>query len=286
MISYIRDVPIHYERHGSGKPILCIHGYAVDHQLMAGCLEPVFTLTNGYQRIYLDLPGMGKTPSASWIHNADDMLTLIIDFIHSVIPDGNFLIVGESYGGYLTLGIIMGLHERVDGVMLICPGVFKNPGEKNPDKETLWRAVSFVSGTASNDDMCFADFFDLAVIANAEIYEKYVNYILSGKKTADRDFLSKYGDGGYWFSFDDDLLSIKFDKPTTILAGRQDHITGYSGALDFLSCFPRATFAVMDCSGHNLQFENEPLFDAHVRDWIWRIGLESDPRYTAGRNSV
>ena len=76
MVCLIRDIPIYYEEYGEGRPVLCIHGYSVDHHLMTGCLEPVFTQMSGYRRIYLDLPGMGKTPAASWIQNADDMLEI------------------------------------------------------------------------------------------------------------------------------------------------------------------------------------------------------------------
>jgi pimeloyl-ACP methyl ester carboxylesterase len=37
-----RDVPIYYEMHGSGTPIVMIHGWPVDHRLMKGCMEPIF----------------------------------------------------------------------------------------------------------------------------------------------------------------------------------------------------------------------------------------------------
>ena len=38
----IKDIPINYEEYGKGKPVLCIHGYMVDHRMMKNCFEPVF----------------------------------------------------------------------------------------------------------------------------------------------------------------------------------------------------------------------------------------------------
>lgn len=268
MICYVRDIPVYYEQYGEGKPVLCIHGCPVDHRLMTGCLEPVFTQMHGYRRIYLDLSGMGKTPSASWIQNADDMLELIKEFINALISDENFLIIGESYGGYFTLGLIREMQTRIDGVMLICPVInHKSSNRELPAKRILWKADNF---GAIADDSSIDNFLNMAVIATPEIYEKYKSDILSGIKIADSDFLSRYE---YCFTFEDDLKTIEFDKPTCILTGRQDHVVGYLEAFEILDRFPRATFAVLDCGGHNLQIENEPLFNQHVRDWIWRIEL-------------
>ena len=52
-------------------------------------------------RIYFDLPGMGKTPGASWIKNSDNMAQHISIFVDAILPETSFAIVGYSYGGYL-----------------------------------------------------------------------------------------------------------------------------------------------------------------------------------------
>ncbi|MFD2469254.1 alpha/beta fold hydrolase [Amycolatopsis silviterrae] len=53
---------MHYVEHGSGTPVLAVHGWMPDHRLMTGCLEPVFARRPGFRRIYPDLPGMGDRP--------------------------------------------------------------------------------------------------------------------------------------------------------------------------------------------------------------------------------
>jgi len=101
----VNDLPIYYEVHGKGKPVLCLHGFTEDHRSMTGCLEPFFQDIEGYRRIYLDMPGMGKTPARDWIKNADMMLDVLKQFIKGVIGDEGFLLVGTSYGGYMSLGL-------------------------------------------------------------------------------------------------------------------------------------------------------------------------------------
>ena len=110
----IKDLNIYYEVHGEGKPVICIHGYTVDHNLMKSCLEPVFKdeKTN-YKRIYIDLPGMGKTKTVPWIKNADIMLDILMDFINYITAGENFLLAAESYGCYLSMGILKKLWDML-----------------------------------------------------------------------------------------------------------------------------------------------------------------------------
>jgi pimeloyl-ACP methyl ester carboxylesterase len=73
------------------------------------------------------------------------------------------------------------------------------------------------------------------------------------------------------FSFDVDALDEPFAKPVLVLAGRQDHISGYRDSWDVLEIYPRATFAVLDRAGHRLQMEQEELFNALVNEWLDRV---------------
>lgn len=56
------ETPIYYEIYGHGNSIICLHGFTEDGSSMKGCLEPIFKHISGYRRIYVDLPGMGKSP--------------------------------------------------------------------------------------------------------------------------------------------------------------------------------------------------------------------------------
>ncbi|WP_369703956.1 alpha/beta fold hydrolase [Clostridium moutaii] len=69
-----------------------------------------------YKRIYIDLPGMGKTKAEDWIINSDVMLDIVIDFIEKIISNESFLLAGESYGGYLSRGIVYKIANRVNGL--------------------------------------------------------------------------------------------------------------------------------------------------------------------------
>lgn len=261
----IHDVQMNYKVVGEGKPVIIIHGYVVDHVTMTSCLEPVFDRTEGYKRIYIDLPGMGKSESADWIINSDIMLDFVVEFINAIIPNHNFLLIGYSYGGYLSRGVLSRLPNRVDGLLLLCPVVIADRNKRVvPDNVVLQRDEAFLSGISTG----LAEGFDsMMVIQTEKTHGRFKGEILESAERANYKFLERLQNNGYSFSFD---LDTRYEKPTLFLLGRQDSCVGYKDAWELLENFPRATFAILDQAGHNLQIERDTMFTVMVREWIKR----------------
>lgn len=262
-------ISVHYETAGTGRPVLMIHGYTVDHRLMSGCMEPVFKSRDGYRRIYVDLPGMGQTRGEKWITNSDRMLDVLLQFIERTIPDQNFLLAGESYGGYMARGLVHRMADRVDGLLLLCPAIIMDLARRDiPPHVVLERDDELMSQLAPSDA---GEFSSVHVVQNAEIWRRFRDEILCGLKAANYDFLTGLRERGYGFSFDVDTPDHRFDKPTLMLLGRQDSSVGYKDAWSILENYPRATFAVLDKAGHNLQIEQPELFESLVGEWLGRV---------------
>lgn len=262
-------IEVNYEVYGSGKPVIMLHGSPVDHRLMKGCMEPVFNNMDGYKRIYFDLPGMGKTKGEKWITNLDKMLEVVIDFINKVIPNESFLLAGESYGGFLSRGVLYKMADRVDGLLLICPALILNNEKRNVPQLTVLRKDDKLLSEIDREDA--KRFSSIQVVQSKSNWERFRDEILPGIKIADIDFLEKLDANGYDFSFDVDNMKKKFEKPTLILLGRQDSCVGYKDAWSILENYPRATFTVLDRAGHNLHIEQKELFDSLVNEWILRV---------------
>lgn len=265
----LKNISVHYEMYGEGHPLLSLHGFSPDHRLMTGCVEPIFKHRSGWQRIYLDLPGMGKTPSKEWITNSDQMLEVVLDSIDQVIPDQRFVLAGESYGGYLARGIIYRKPALVDGLLLICPLIIPDHAKRSvPSHVALVEDPALMLSLEPSEREEFESF---AVVQNQRIWERTRDEVIAGISIADEDFLSRLQAHGYPFSFDVDTASTPFEKPTLILVGRQDAMVGYRDAWEILENYPRGTFAVLDRAGHNLQIEQETLFSALVNEWLDRV---------------
>ncbi len=144
-----------------------------------------------------------------------------------------------------------------------------------PEKVTLVQDPALLAQLDPGEAQGFA--FG-AVVQNQENWERFRRAWLPGLLAHDPQFFARLVEHAE-FSFDVDAPLQPFVKPTLILTGRQDHISGYRDQWDILENYPRATFAVLDRAGHRLEIEQRALFNALVGEWLDRVeqSLASDP---------
>jgi len=263
----VRGVPVEVEIHGTGTPLLMIHGWGVDRRLMTGCMER-FDVDAHWLRIYPDLPGMGGTPADPSIDGSDAMLDLLLALVDAVCPGQPFAVAGESYGGYLARGIVHARPSDVLGMLLICPSVA--PGTPaDADLRVLERDDTLLASLDPADREAFSS---ITVRQTRPVWERFATEILPGIRASDQRYLSEVLGRASRFSFDVD--DRDFDRPVLFLTGRQDSSVGYQHQWELLERYPRASFVVLDRAGHNLQTEQPEIFDAAVREWLDRMELD------------
>jgi pimeloyl-ACP methyl ester carboxylesterase len=270
----IRGLDVHCEAFGEGRPILMVHGMGVDHRTMKGCMEPIFSgRSDGWRRVYFDLPGMGKTQGADWIRNSDDMARFVLAVADEVVGDEPFAVAGESYGGYLVRAAVRERPAQALGMLLICPLVVAADERRDVapcrvlhrdrqleslDPEVAGLAESFLTNQTP------------------ETWQRFRDEMLCGFECGNAEFKSRIrADGAYAFALDVDTMAAPFEKPSLILAGRQDSLVGYRDPWTLLEYYPRASFAVLDMAGHGLQIEQPGLFRALVGEWLDRMESEA-----------
>ncbi|WP_374099755.1 alpha/beta fold hydrolase [Sediminibacillus dalangtanensis] len=246
--------------------MLMLHGFGPDSRLMGGCMEPVFERRNGYQRIYVDLPGMGRTKGKPGTESADGFLRLIIGFIDEVIKGKPFLIAGESYGGYLARGLLEHRRKQIKGAVFICPVIFPDKQKRTlPEKIQVYRDEVFLQSLDRENREAF---IEENTVLNRKTWERFREEVLAGLRMADGEFLAKVQDN-YQFTFPID--TVVFSEPILFLLGKQDAVVGYKDAFKLDGTFPRGTFAVLDKAGHYLQIEQARLFEVHMHEWFDRV---------------
>lgn len=262
------NITVYYDIKGAGKPLLMLHGMPLDHRHMIREMEPLFERRAGWQRVYVDLPGMGQTPGSDTITCQDDMLNVIMAFIDRVIPGQRFAVAGLSYGGYMARGLVYCRGTQIDGVLLTVPAVLGDRDQWDlPAHLTVKRDEALL---AELDDHERQGIEGMAVVQSRRVVECWRSGISPAVDAADHTFIERLNQRRA-FSFDPDALPAPFEKPALIVTGRQDHVCGYRDAWNLLERYPRATFAVLDRAGHCLTMEQEDLFHALVSEWLDRV---------------
>lgn len=275
----IRDLKVYCQVIGSGMPIVMAHGMGVDHRTMTGCMELVFqSRDDEWKRIYFDLPGMGSTKGVDWITNSDDMFKFVLAVVDEVIPGEPFLIVGESYGGYLARAVVRERPEDVEGMLLICPLVVADDERRDVPPCSVLRRENALEERLEPEERDFLDLF--LVNQNEEKWERFRDEMLEGFEGGDEEFKARIrGDvESYAFTFDVDDLTAPFEKPALIVTGRQDCLVGYRDAWRLVENYPRSSFVVLDGAGHGLQIEQAGLFNLLVNEWLDRVKVNLNGR--------
>src|ERR687887_208608 len=108
------DFTLFYDTYGTGRPIMKVPGWPSDHRVMVRLMEPLFSQRDGWRRLYLDLPGTGRTPALDRLATHDQMLDAVLAFIDQVLPGQRFVLAGLSYGGYLARGVVYHRAASID----------------------------------------------------------------------------------------------------------------------------------------------------------------------------
>lgn len=251
----VNGVRLHYDEHGTGVPLVALHGAAVDHGDIAVGIEDVIP-KSGYRRIYPDLPGMGYSSSDGLTSN-DGVVSVLIEFIERVGAQP-VMLVGHSYGAYLARGVAARRPDLVLGLALLCP--VAEQSHDVPEHSVVRQDDDAYDELDPAQRAKFDDYFVVRTAANAR---RFRDHTWPGITLVDEGALGRIFAG--WTV---DVGSSTFSAPTLIVAGRRDSVVGYVDAMRLSERYPRATLAVIDDAGHALMHERPEPLGALVTDWL------------------
>ena len=253
----INGVRLNYVEHGSGVPLVALHGAGVDHREIEAAIEAVVP-RSGYRRIYPDLPGMGLS-SADGLNCNDDVVALLGEFIDHLGVEP-VLLLGHSYGAYLARGVAARRPDAVLGLALLCPigesasnlpnhAVVRQDPDAHEDLEPgLW-----------------AGFDEYFVVRTRATARRYRDSVVPGTTLVDEQALQRIFAG--WAV---SVGTTECATPSLIVAGRRDAVVGWSAAVELLDRYPRAALAVVEDAGHALPHERPDLLAALIGEWLER----------------
>ncbi|KAA5803970.1 alpha/beta hydrolase [Alkalicaulis satelles] len=136
----VQDVALHYHVTGpEGAPaVLALHGASANlHELRSALEGPLAH----YRVIWLDRPGLGwsERPSGAWSPQRE--AALIAAFLDAM-ETGPVTVIGHSWGGAITLRLMMDHPDKTAGAVLIAPALRAHVGEAAfYNRATLWPVV-------------------------------------------------------------------------------------------------------------------------------------------------
>jgi 3-oxoadipate enol-lactonase len=146
----VNGIQIAYDRHGSGVPLVLLHGYPLDHTTWD---EVVPLLENDFDLVIPDLRGFGQSDLVEEQYTIADMAADIAALLDKLGIETTY-IAGHSMGGYVSLAFVRNYSERVLGLGLVSSQALGDSPERRDGRyasadEIMRTGVEPVSGSMS-----------------------------------------------------------------------------------------------------------------------------------------
>lgn len=260
-----------FVRRGEGMPLVVIHGNGVDHRLLLP-LDECFG-DGRWERLYLDLPGFGRTPPRSEIAGLPDLAEWLVTTVRELVGERPFALLANSLGALLARHVAAQMEEQVTGLALIAPVVDPDPSRRTLAAFSVVQRDEALLKRMTNDDR--EEFTGIAARQTAESWEAFRDHALPGIRAADPETMVRLSRRYFLEEVPEDI-SAPFERPTVIVTGKQDHIVGYADQFHLLHHYSAATYAVLDGAGHNVHLEQPAAVSRLLRDWARHVQELSD----------
>ncbi|CRH17392.1 putative 2-hydroxy-6-oxo-6-phenylhexa-2,4-dienoate hydrolase [Carnobacterium maltaromaticum] len=267
---------IYFSEYGNGIPIIFLHGWELDHTSLEKSFEPVFKknyfLNSKFKRIYIDLPGMGKSFTPKLNVTNEEYVEILVRFIYENFSN-EVILVGHSYGGYLNIAIQKKLSDKVIGIFLLAPVV-----QSNPSKRILPKKINCNENNYHNDSPHFPGYISNNYYISKKGWKLYLTQVVPGLMLSNQKFTQNFEKKSY-ASLNENFFTVHGNEiDIAVVVGRNDTVVGYEDTLPMIKVYPNLTYCLLDSCGHNIQIDQLEVVHSLFERFILKI--------TLGQNSL
>lgn len=249
------DFDLYYEVHGEGRPVVFAHGAGGTH---LSWWQQVPVLSGHVQCITFDHRGFGYSRDADGGPGraafVEDLRGLLD---HLDIERAS--LVGQSMGGWTSLGFASKYPERVEALVLCdTPGGYSDPEVAALMAERPDEIAAFAAS--------FAEREPLLAFLYREIQRSTLDRTPEG---APRSI------GGLLEATTDIDPVVEHGIPTLFIVGEEDSIFPPAALRAMHRKMPGSEFALVEGAGHSVYFEKPDVFNHLLLDFLRRHVLET-----------
>jgi 3-oxoadipate enol-lactonase len=262
----LSDINICFEQHGSGPPLLFIHGYPLHRQLWEGQWT---ALADAAQVIVPDLRGHGESEPGVAPHTMQNLAQDCFDLLDNLGISAPLLVCGLSMGGYIAMAMLRSHPERIAGLILTATRSEADTPEVKANRDQSILLAKTQGAKPIIDSMLPRLLSPKSFASRPEIVQTaYEIMSLISVNTMIKDLL------GLKERLDSTSLLAASTQPMLIIHGADDQIVPLAEAQALQQIIPDAQLTILPDAGHLLNLEQPGLFNAAIRQFIRRASDE------------
>jgi pimeloyl-ACP methyl ester carboxylesterase len=251
-----------YEIRGNGTVVMLLHGFTEDRRIW----DPLLTgMENKFQWILPDLPGSGGSAFNGALNSLKDFSEIISSILENEKIQ-EFVLIGHSMGGYISLAFTEKYPEKIRALGLFHSSSYPDSEEK---KESRDKNIRFIQ---NHDPSLFVEqsipglFSDSFKVEHPEEIHKLVDRYANFRGESLVQYLDAMKSRPATTSV---LMSIT--KPVLFIMGEEDKAVSIKDSLE--QChLPRIAYIhILTCTAHMGMIENTSLCNSFVDRFLSAI---------------
>jgi 3-oxoadipate enol-lactonase len=269
MRTQIENFSMYYDSQGSGKPVLLIHGYPLNHMMWQPQLS---CLSDIAQIITLDLRGHGDSDSAP--SPAGDPQTYSMDMhasdcsllLNSLGVTQPVVIAGLSMGGYIAFSFFRRYPERVAGLILAATRPGSDSAEAKANRQQAIDSALKSGIDAVVEAMLPKMLAPVTYKNRPEVVERVASIMSNTSLEA------IIGDQqGMMERPDSSALLQSIQVPALLIHGADDQIIKLEDMENMHALIPSSDLHIIPDAGHLVNLEQPELFNKTVQAFIVKL---------------
>jgi pimeloyl-ACP methyl ester carboxylesterase len=259
---------------GKGPPLMLIHGNA-------GCwqnwLENLLPLAQRHRVIAPDMPGYGLTPMPPWPLSIERYADFV-DTLCEELGTGPVALVGNSFGGLISVAVAARHPERVERLVLvdaaglasryarwITPRMMQRPAFR-VFQRVLTRLTTFPPHTTAG--LMRRPRARGALLRDAVAHPQLLSPAIAAELRAGEGKPAALEVARGIGSFDARAAARSVSCPTLVIWGEQDRMVPLAGGHEYANLIPGARLEVLQDTGHLPMLERPAAFNAVLEDFL------------------
>ena len=263
----LNGLEIHYEVHGEGDPLICVHGLGCDRRAWALQIQP---FAEQYKAVFFDNRDVGQSSLAPHDYSTADMAQDVLALADHLELD-SFHLLGVSLGGMISQHVALAAPQRVRSLTLaLTHGGVRKAGQLRG--HLLGSYARHLPPEDQVDNLLYLCYTE-AFFENEEMLEFMRTALLENPYPQPPEAFARQAAAGAHHDVRDRLGELTM--PVHVIGAERDLMIPIWKQRELASLIPGSKLTVIEAQGHGVQWEAADRFNAVVTEFLATTRVEA-----------
>jgi 3-oxoadipate enol-lactonase len=256
----LNGLEIHYDVHGEGDPLICVHGLGCDRRAWALQIEP---FSRDFTAVFFDNRDVGQSSLASASYSTADMAHDVLGLADH-LELKTFHLLGVSLGGMVSQQVALAAPERVRTLTLaVTHGGVQKAGRLRG--HLLGSYARHLPAEDQVDNLLYLCYTE-AFFENREMYEFVRTALLENPYPQPPEAFARQAAAGAHHDVRDRLGELSM--PVHVIGAERDLMIPAWKSRELASLIPGSKLTILEGQGHGVMWEASQAFNTAVTEFL------------------